>query len=206
VTNASDNCPLVDNLDQTDSDADGVGDVCDNCIDTFNPAQDDADADGIGDLCDADFRTTDRPVVPVHLCVRMSTSIRTNGYVKFSGYVDSSMLAEEPAVTLLLSGAALEVKGAGLVSPIAVDFPAAGCRARGAKRIQCKGTAGETAVFVRSMSSPMYKVKIIVRKLPIAGPLAPVVVHAVLSLGGTDVRFAVGGCKFIGTALVHCDR
>ena len=37
IPNLHDNCPLVSNLDQADSDADGVGDVCD----------DDVDGDGI---------------------------------------------------------------------------------------------------------------------------------------------------------------
>jgi hypothetical protein len=35
-----DNCPLVDNADQADPDADGVGSVCDNCPDIANPEQD----------------------------------------------------------------------------------------------------------------------------------------------------------------------
>jgi hypothetical protein len=38
--------------DPTDSDADGVGDLCDNCPNAANPDQDDADVDGTGDACD----------------------------------------------------------------------------------------------------------------------------------------------------------
>jgi hypothetical protein len=69
VCDATDNCPLVSNPDQADSDADGVGDACeelppvdtdgdgipdseDNCPLVSNPDQADSDADGIGDACE----------------------------------------------------------------------------------------------------------------------------------------------------------
>lgn len=40
------------NPNQTDSDNDGVGNVCDNCPNVFNPGQADSDDDGTGDACD----------------------------------------------------------------------------------------------------------------------------------------------------------
>jgi len=53
-----DNCPLVPNPDQADSDQDGgdkQGDACDNCPTVPNLDQADVDKDGIGDACDPDM-------------------------------------------------------------------------------------------------------------------------------------------------------
>ena len=50
ISNANDNCPNTFNPDQTDSDGDGIGDVCDDCDNS--PGQQDTDNDGIGDVCD----------------------------------------------------------------------------------------------------------------------------------------------------------
>ncbi len=47
-----DNCPAVPSPDQTDTDGDGVGNLCDNCIGSPNPSQADPDGDGLGDACD----------------------------------------------------------------------------------------------------------------------------------------------------------
>jgi hypothetical protein len=78
IDNVSDNCALVPNEDQKDSDEDQIGDACettpasdksdhdldgvpngrDNCPTVANSDQADTDGDGIGDVCDP------RPAVP----------------------------------------------------------------------------------------------------------------------------------------------
>lgn len=67
ILDVDDNCPLLGNVDQLDTDQDGEGNACDNdddgdgildvndnCPLTPNTDQADADNDGIGDVCDND--------------------------------------------------------------------------------------------------------------------------------------------------------
>lgn len=52
---SQDNCWLVPNVDQKNSDKDVHGDACDNCKTIENRSQRDIDKDGLGDDCDDDM-------------------------------------------------------------------------------------------------------------------------------------------------------
>lgn len=58
ILNDPDNCPLIYNPDQIDTEAGGGdkhGDACDNCPTVMNVDQSDTDKDGLGDVCDDDI-------------------------------------------------------------------------------------------------------------------------------------------------------
>ena len=59
ITDSTDNCPLVANSDQQNSDGDSHGDVCDNCPQTDNENQADIDHNGFGDACETGDRSDD---------------------------------------------------------------------------------------------------------------------------------------------------
>lgn len=60
-----DNCYLIPNVDQKNSDKDRHGDACDNCKAVENPLQRDTDQDGLGDECDDDMDGDGKCVIKI---------------------------------------------------------------------------------------------------------------------------------------------
>lgn len=98
IIDIEDNCPLISNTEQIDSDGDGIGNSCDldddndgipdtedNCPLIANPDQSDDDNDGIGNECDDD---SDNDGVPnlIDLCndTALGNVVDTNGCTIFS--------------------------------------------------------------------------------------------------------------------------
>jgi hypothetical protein len=95
IPQGEDNCSLVANHDQADTDADGQGDLCDadadddtvpnttdNCVAATNPGQEDGDTDGLGNVCDpapADSDADDDTVLDgTDTCVTLANPDQTD--------------------------------------------------------------------------------------------------------------------------------
>ncbi|CAL8298981.1 unnamed protein product [Gadus morhua 'NCC'] len=72
-----DNCRLVPNRDQQNSDTDSFGDACDNCPNVPNMDQRDTDANGKGDACDNDIDGDGIPNV-LDNCPRVPNPMQTD--------------------------------------------------------------------------------------------------------------------------------
>ena len=122
VLDVDDNCPLIGNASQLDTDGDGEGDACDtdddgdgvvdsedNCPLIANADQADTDGDGIGDVCDPDL---DNDGVPndIDLC----PNTPADAIVGIDGCAIFSLPADN--FTILSTGESCEISDNGTIS------------------------------------------------------------------------------------------
>lgn len=204
ILNGNDNCVLVANPDQKDTDHDRIGDACDNCVNVFNPAQSDQNHDGIGDICSQEVTGT--LFTPTHVCMRTTSQLTApgNGLLIVQGLLDGSALPDGLESALFSDGLALGISGGGLPEIETMMFAPQRCLKIGRTNLRCTGDQAEVATFRRQLHGTLYKVRITAGHRSFPAPLNRDGVTVVLSIGGLDLQFEMGGCILLEGYLVRC--
>jgi hypothetical protein len=182
ICNADDNCPLVPNVDQ-----------------------DDTNGDGIGDLCDPTFAASTWTVRQVRLRANRSTiSGRENGTILVRGTLDANAPFGGFADALDAGGANIRVSGAGSVSE-SFSFGGAECAQAPTvfgPRVLCAGKAGTVTVrrasFRPTRTPNVYDVTLSASRRTFAGPLTSAAVDVIITIGGVDRRDDAQRCTVSG--------
>ncbi|MFH1807579.1 MAG: thrombospondin type 3 repeat-containing protein [Pseudomonadota bacterium] len=117
IADTTDNCPMIQNVDQHDLDLDSIGDACDddrdgddelnatdNCPDVANSGQVDSDGDGLGDACDpvvGDGGPQDQHVAsqdvatPSDAAITFDTAVPSDAATTFDTAVPSDAASED---------------------------------------------------------------------------------------------------------------
>jgi hypothetical protein len=179
-----------------DTDTDGVCDSIDNCPDTFNPAQSDSNANGSGDVCDGGVSLpASLTLNRVSLTSNRRQAGQDSGRIRLSAVLDVSEY-EQSLADLLRDGASVGVSGAGVGPLEPMEFPGPRCVQLSASRFKCVGTKAETLKFRRKgKSGTLYNVSLFATERLFEPALAAVPLEVVLSLGGQDRQDQIN-CTF----------
>ena len=188
-----------------DTDGDRVCNADDNCPLVANTNQNDSDGDGIGDLCDANFAASTWAVQRVRLKANTGTVGRENGTIAVRGALDARPPFDGLGAALGAGGGTIRIIGAGGVNEV-LSFSASECalttNALGVKAL-CTVKVGRTIVrrasFRPARTANVYDVTVSASRRTFAPPLTSAAVDVIVSAGGIDRRDDASTCAVSGT-------
>ena len=211
IPNLADNCPKMSMPTKPTRTATASATRSANCPNAFNPFQ--SDICGAGDRAGAAGTTgltlkRVRLKAAPHGMIRVTGTLDTSEYGGLDGFVQALrqrfLSSSSTASTRFRNGNsfAVNVSGAGLPVPGRTFFftPCASV-------VNCTGTDGAAASFVRRKATSIFDVSLSVAGQTFAPPLTSAAAEVTLSLGGVDARDQANTCRLNGRGgAVNCRK